>query len=59
MFNYPKEYIVDINNPPIFPPGRLFENCWFYEIETKESINQAKMWDEYILKYAEESLKNQ
>jgi hypothetical protein len=57
MFDYPKEYIVDINNPPIFPPSRQFREWFFCETETKESIEQTEKWSEYIKQYGIE-LKN-
>lgn len=49
--NWPKEYIVDITKPPIFPPNIEMIDRFFITTETKESIRQTKMWNEYLAEY--------
>ncbi len=49
------KYIVDISKPPISPPGITKRQGLFTYRETKESKEQNKAWDEYIIKYKRES----
>lgn len=45
------EYVVDTTKPPIGPPNRIFKERLFMLIETRESIDQHKAYQDYIERY--------
>ncbi len=51
MIEWPKEYVVDIEKPPIGPPNREQYCGIFSSGETSASILQGKKWSKYIDEY--------
>lgn len=50
-----KTYIVDITKPPIFPPNTEWKDHWIKGlIETDESIENRRNYQEYMMKYRTE-----
>lgn len=44
-------YVVDVDKPPIAPPGRIIQSYWLGDEETDLSKRQTKEWEKYIQEY--------